>query len=920
VPDDSIVRPQSPAAVSENAVFHVMGYPAGTPDGAPFKGEVRGTDARGWHHVEADRAFGRTLEPGFSGAPAIEQRGRLLGIVDLVNPLERRGVLIPVEALMRAWPPLAEPYRGLHAFREEDAAYFFGRETIVNRLWQSFERHPITLLIGPSGSGKSSLINAGLLPKLRVQEGWRVIRIRPGNRPVEELVRGLVAFFRPTADALEREDEVEKQRKALLANPARLVDYANSFQKTDGCGICLIVDQFEETFTLARVESNDEHNALLAALANIGRQSEKQAIKAVLGMRSDFQTLLQADDAATGIIKAVDGDPTILLRHLDSSERQRVIQGPLDRLEVSLEDGLLGRLIDDANKPDALPLLEFVLAALWEQLRIDNQGRYLTNAAYDDMEGLSGAVAKYADQVIAGLEIDLNQVKHLFIELVRVADTAEQDARRPRSKGYLDTIDQTLWPLAQELVGKRLLVTTDEPGVDIVHEALFRRWGRLAKWINEERDFLRWRQRLEERMRDWQSSRKDPSQLLKGPVLAEAAIRFDAHVKRLGNSQIEFFTESQKEAAAERVKLECNELWERLWLNWKHNAVEPHEVQAVIALTTASKEVRLRFLTSAVEIEPRARRFIHEPAVVLRATLGLDIALAEALARWLKDELHRRDVSIEEPRRAALEMGRSILPLAPDLPALLLPLAIGAIAETTAPDRLRAYGEMIRAFADKVDSAIARAAANAIVERAVSALAETTDPDRLRAYGEMIWAVADKVDSAAANAIVERAVSALAETTDPDRLEAYSEMIRAVADKVDSATARAAANAIVERAVSALAETTDPDRLWAYAQMIVSLQTRLSREGWILIATEFLKYPFSALGKATSILESGIGTASGLPEGTDRNLWDLVPQLSQHNPWLPLSRSWQGAGTVIAEFRHLSDHGLPLPHPPETST
>jgi hypothetical protein len=99
------------------------------------------------------------LEPGFSGAPAIASDGRLLGIVDVVNPGERRGELIPVEALMRAWPPLAEPYRGLEAFREEDAAYFFGREAFVDRLWRSFNRHATTLLIGPSGSGKSSLVS-----------------------------------------------------------------------------------------------------------------------------------------------------------------------------------------------------------------------------------------------------------------------------------------------------------------------------------------------------------------------------------------------------------------------------------------------------------------------------------------------------------------------------------------------------------------------------------------------------------------------------------------------------------------------------------------------------------------------------------------------------------------------------------------
>src|SRR5271166_5601948 len=620
VPKASAVTPQPPATVPENTIFHVMGFPNGAPAGAPLKGEVRATDARGWHHVEADRAFGRTLEPGFSGAPAIGMDGRLLGIVDIVNPEERRGVLIPVEALMRAWPVLAEPYRGLDAFREEDAAYFFGREAFAERLWQSFERHPVTLLVGPSGSGKSSLINAGFLPLLRRRGSWHLVRIRPGDRPIAQLARGLVMALQPGIRPLELADQVKIREKELLEDPSQLLNYAVSFQEIDHRQVCLVVDQFEETFTLAQVAHPEQHKALLAGLAMIGGHSKNPAIRAVLGMRSDFQTLLQADDAATGLIKAIDGDPTILLRRLDPGERQRVIQGPLDRLEVSLEDGLLGRLIDDiANNPDALPLLEFALSALWARLRIDGRGRYLTHAAYDEIGELSGAVAQYADAVVDSLKVDLGRVKHLFLELVRVSDIAEQDVRRPRAKNHLDAIDLSLWPLARDLAGKRLLVATDEPGVDIVHEALFRRWGRLAEWINEDRDFLRWRQRLEERLRDWEASGRDPSQLLKGPMLDDATARLEANYGGLKDTEVEFIRESQTEATAERVKRECDDLWERLELNWEYNEVESHEAQALMALASASKEVKLSFLTSAAGNVSRARRFNRAPEVVLRS-------------------------------------------------------------------------------------------------------------------------------------------------------------------------------------------------------------------------------------------------------------------------------------------------------------
>jgi hypothetical protein len=877
-PLDCAVAPQPPVAVLENTVFRVMGFPAGANDGAPFRGEVRATDARGWHHVEADRGFGRTLEPGFSGAPAIGPGERVVGIVDIVNPGERRGVLIPVEALMRAWPPLAEPYRGLEPFREEDAAYFFGRETFVNRLWQSFDRHPVTLVIGPSGSGKSSLINAGFLPRLRRQEGWRVVQIHPGNRPIENLARELVTALKPGANAFELDDEVERRREALLADPARLVSYARSFRATGRCRICLVIDQFEETFTLARSMNPAEHNAVLAGLACIGRQAEP-SLKAILGMRSDFQTLLQADDAATELIDAVNGDPTIMLRRLDPRERERVIRGPLDRLEVSIEDGLLGRMVDDiANNPDALPLLEFALASLWRLLRIDGRRRFLTHEAYDRIGGLSGAVAKYADEVVEGLKADFDLVKGLFIELIRVSDTTEQDARRPRSKDHLDAIDPALWPLAQELAGKRLLTATDEPAVDIVHEALFRRWDRLAGWIHEERDFLRWRQRLEDRLRDWEDSRRDPNQLLKGAMLDDAVDWLGTHRDALKELEIEFISDSEKEATAERVSRQSHDLWERLEFNWEFDKAPPHDVQVLRDLSCAAKEVKLSFLLTAATTEARARRFNRRPTVALRAALGLDAAQAEDLAGRLTEALRRPGGFAREERRAVLEIGRSLVVLAPDLSTPLAELAICAIKKTTDPTDVLAYAETVRGLVGKIGSAIARAATEVLIEHLVFGIPETTTPRQDEAYREMIRAFAEKLENDAACATVERCVSAICETAEPSvspiaqardarRLQIYDETIRALADKLDSTTARttversvsaiagateadglqttriqalvrtiealakkldsATARAAVERSVACAAETRDPYQLWAYAVTIKFLGEKI---------------------------------------------------------------------------------------------
>ena len=170
---------------------------------------------------------------------------------------------------------------------------------------------------------------------------------------------------------------------ALQDQPASLLDYADALERSAGERICLIVDQFEETFTLARPTQPAEHSAFLAALTCATRRNDNEAVKAVLGLRSDFQTNLQADREAAELVGALDGEPTILLRPLTPVELEEVIRGPLAdrRLNVVLEDGLLAQLLSDmARNADALPLLEFALTELWAGIRIDCSSRSLSRS------------------------------------------------------------------------------------------------------------------------------------------------------------------------------------------------------------------------------------------------------------------------------------------------------------------------------------------------------------------------------------------------------------------------------------------------------------------------------------------------------------------------------------------------------------
>jgi hypothetical protein len=151
----------------------------------------------------------------------------------------------------------------------------------------------------------------------------------------------------------------------------------------------------------------------------------------------------------------------------------------------------------------------------------------------------------------------------------------------------------------------------------------------------------------------------------------------------------------------------------------------------------------------------------------------------------------------------------------------------------------------------------------------------------------------------------ERTVWAIAQGT--AELGAFVETILAFADKIDSTTART----LVERTISAIAQTSVPEELEACAQIITALRTVLPQEAMIVAATEFLKYPFAAMFQTTSILRQAISTI--VPEGADGNFWEFVVHLGKHQPWIPLSRPWQGANAVIADFCHLLNHGPPLP-------
>ncbi len=424
-------------------------------------------------------------------------------------------------------PP--NPYKGLQPFQEDDARDFFGREALVGKLLERLEARPegeewtgrFLAVVGPSGSGKSSLIRAGLIPALRraAQEGgkhWRVATMFPGTNPQSELYAVL--------------DEVLPDEVLTLADfPLSRVG-----KDSDSKRLLLFIDQAEELFTLTEEEARTRFIAhLLSAI-----QAPESCLRVMVALRADYYARpLRSPDWGRLFTRRVE-----FTLPLSPDELRRAIEEPARRVGVSLEPALVSTLVADAGRElGALPLLQYTLTELFERGIVGgwHERRLMTLADYQAIGGLTGALVGRVDELYAGLS-DLEQaaVRQMFLRLV-VLDEGAQAARRRVSRAELFSLVERPWGMEAfssdtqrqametvlDLFGQRRLLTFDqdpvsgEPTVEIAHEALIVAWDRLRGWIRAARDELRLRRRLGALAREWERSGREPSFLARGQQL-----------------------------------------------------------------------------------------------------------------------------------------------------------------------------------------------------------------------------------------------------------------------------------------------------------------------------------------------------------------------------------------------------------------
>jgi DNA-binding SARP family transcriptional activator/WD40 repeat protein len=408
------------------------------------------------------------------------------------------------------------PYKGLRPFKEADANDFFGRETFVRGLLERLTANGgssrFTAVVGPSGSGKSSVVRAGLVSAIRAGKvdgsaGWLVTDMHPGHHPLEELDAALMRIaVHPPAGLLAR----------LESGPRGLLEAAQMIVPEDA-QLLLVVDQFEELFTLTE---NEDERALMLESLRVATADPASNLRVVATLRADFYDRPLRYPRIGPLL----GSTTEILSPLTPEELERAIVRPAERSGLRVDSALVPQIAADvAEQPGALPLVQYALTELYER----REDGHLTLEAYRAIGGVGGALASSADHLYATRhEAGREAVRQLFLRLVTLGEGAADTRRRvPLSEFSSIEVDPSAMEAAIDTYGRHRLLTFDrdpatrEPTVEIAHEALLDAWERLRGWVDEAREDVRMRGRLSEAATEWGRGDRDSSFLLTGSRL-----------------------------------------------------------------------------------------------------------------------------------------------------------------------------------------------------------------------------------------------------------------------------------------------------------------------------------------------------------------------------------------------------------------
>ncbi|GLZ29198.1 hypothetical protein Lesp02_13880 [Lentzea sp. NBRC 105346] len=426
-----------------------------------------------------------------------------------------------------AGPPLDDggrpPYLGLSAFQVDDSDRFFGRDALVAQLVERVGERRFLGVFGASGSGKSSLLRAGLAARF---EG-RVVVFTPGPSPREECAIMLAGL---TGQPVGR-------MRVELSDPANL----HLHLRMTGSDVLLVVDQFEEIFTLCR---DDEERAWFVDALVGAAEAATSRTRVVIGVRADFYGHCGRYPRLVAALQ----DSQVLVGPMDADELREAITQPAARAGCVLDTALVARLVAEAaGQPGALPLVSHAMLETWRRRR----GLRLTIEGYEEAGGIQHAITRSGEEVYGTLDpAGQAAARQIFLRLTALGE-GTADTKRRVARDTLDDGDVTVHVL--ERLAAARLITIDDTTVEITHEALIRSWPRLRDWLSDDREGLRLHRQLTEATDTWAAVQYDDGALYRGVRLASARDWAAANENALTPRERRFLTASLNAEAAEQT-------------------------------------------------------------------------------------------------------------------------------------------------------------------------------------------------------------------------------------------------------------------------------------------------------------------------------------------------------------------------------
>ncbi|MFC5887412.1 trypsin-like peptidase domain-containing protein [Kitasatospora aburaviensis] len=549
-------RPVRPVETRSEDVWdhpvRVFGFPVGRSDGVWHSGVLRNRQGGGLLQVDLTSG-GYRVSGGFSGSPVWDDRlGGVVGMVTLAEVGDpAASYLIPTDGLAAAWPELRalaqppSPFRSLTSFTEADAPFFHGRSAESEEVALLVARERWVTVVGPSGSGKSSLAMAGVVPRCRAA-GALVVTLRPdsASSPLSALAATLLPLLEPGLSDTQRLERIPVLA-AVLARPRGIADVVPPLLERHRAGRLLIVlDQFEE-LVAASPAAVDELAAVLFTDALPG------TVRVLTTLRADFLETALAHPRLGPVVRR----EVYALGPMSPEQLHEVVTAPVDAVPgVRYAPHLAERLLEDTGaEPGALPLLGFALDLLWQH----QADGLLTHQAYERVGGVKGALGVYADSTFDRTvsQQDEPVARRLFTQLVRVPSGTASATRRTALRTDLGADE---WRVARELATTRLLVigrsAEGVETVELAHEALINAWDRLRDWVEEDRSFLVWREVLRHDRDRWERGAREPRLLPGSTALAGAKPWLRSPNHRLSEAERDFLERGRRHRRSRRWK------------------------------------------------------------------------------------------------------------------------------------------------------------------------------------------------------------------------------------------------------------------------------------------------------------------------------------------------------------------------------